>query len=289
MGLKKVNPSASPPAPPIYTSTENLRSINDTWYWRFLTLAAIKLLGSIRPRQGMILFITRTLCVKYGPLRHLPEASTMEFIACNTSIPVPKIYCAFTHNGWTYIMMRRLGGECLAYSWKSRSAESQAKILQQLKEMIDGMRRIAPPSPAVANIDGGRLWDCRLPGSTLTFGPFDNVDCFHHYLRGGINSQSTHYPMAVNELVQLHTREWPQPVFTHGDLSSLNILAEGDIITGIVDWETAGWYPHYWEYTTACQVNFRNTFWREEIDKFLDPWPEELRMEKLRQAYFGDV
>lgn len=103
MGLKKVNPSASPPAPPIHTSTENLRSINDTWYWRFLTLAAIKLLGSIRPRQGMILFITRTLCVKYGPLRHLPEASTIEFIACNTSIPVPKIYCAFTHNGWTYL------------------------------------------------------------------------------------------------------------------------------------------------------------------------------------------
>lgn len=41
--------------------------------------------------------------------------------------------------------------------------------------------------------------------------------------------------MAVNELVQLYTREWPQPVFTYSDLSSLNILAEGDTITGIVD------------------------------------------------------
>lgn len=31
----------------------------------------------------MVLFLTRTLCVKYGPLRHLPEASTMEYIAGN--------------------------------------------------------------------------------------------------------------------------------------------------------------------------------------------------------------
>lgn len=38
-----------------------------------------------------------------------------------------------THNGWIYIVMQRVHGECLAYSWKSRSAESQTRILQQLK------------------------------------------------------------------------------------------------------------------------------------------------------------
>lgn len=289
MGLKKVGSSATPSFPPTLASSDNPRSINDTWYWRFTTLAAIKLLGSIRPRHGMIIFLTRTLCVKYGPLRHLPEASTMEFIARHTSIPVPKIYCAFTHNGWTYIVMERVRGECLAHSWRSRSAESRAKILKQLKQMIDSMRRIAPPSLAIANADGGRLWDCRLPGRLLTFGPFDNIDDFHQYLRGGIKAQSNDYPPAINDLVQSHNREWPPPVFTHGDLSSLNILAQGDTITGIVDWETAGWYPQYWEYTTACQVNFRNIFWLAEIGKFLEPWPEELKMEKLRQAYFGDV
>lgn len=213
----------------------------------------------------------------------------MDFIARNTSIPVPKIYCAFTHHGCTYIVMQRLRGECLAFNWKLRSAESQARILRQLKQMIDGMRRIPPPSPAVANANSGPLWDCRLPGKSLSFGPFDDIDCFHRYLRGGIESQSPKYPPEVNELVRLHARQWAPPVFTHGDLSSLNILAEGDVITGIVDWETAGWYPQYWEYTTACQVNFRNTFWREEIEKFLEPWSEELRMEKLRQIYFGDV
>lgn len=133
------------------------------------------------PRQGMVLFLTRTLCVKYGPLRHLPEASTMEYIAGNRYVlpsAVPKIYCAFHSQRldiYCYAKSpRRMS--CLPYSWKSRSAESQTRILQQLKQMIDGMRSITPPSSAIANVDGGRLWECRLhiPGRSLSFGLFDN-------------------------------------------------------------------------------------------------------------------
>ena len=96
------------------------------------------------------------------------------------------------------------------------------------------------------------------------------------------------YP-EVNELIAQYEEPYPSLVFTHGDLSSLNILACGDKVVGIVDWETAGWYPSYWEYTTACQVNPHNSFWRDEIEKFLNPFPKELAMEKLRQKYFGDV
>jgi len=213
----------------------------------------------------------------------------MEFITRNTPIPVPKIHCAFKRKGCTYIVMERVRGESIVYGWMSRSAESKAKIIQQLKEMVESMRRIPPPSEAVSNVDGGRLWDCRLAGKTYDFGPFDNINTFHQHLRGGIDTVSERLPATVNELIQLHGREWPAPVLTHGNLSSLNIMAEGDTITSIVDWETAGWYPCYWEYTTACQVTIREPFWREEVDKFLDPCPQELRMEGLRQAHFGDV
>jgi hypothetical protein len=31
----------------------------------------------------------------------------------------------------------------------------------------------------------------------------------------------------------------------------------------MVDWETAGWYPPYWKYTTASQANPQNMiFWK---------------------------
>jgi thiamine kinase-like enzyme len=59
-------------------------------------------------------------------------------------------------------------------------------------------------------------------------------------------------------------------VFTHADLNPRNILvdqirqSDGNLywsVTGIVDWETSGYYPEYWDYTKAMFEGFRWT-WR---------------------------
>lgn len=260
--------------------------INDTLLRMFLVLAAIRLLKKFRPRTGVLLLSDR-LCVKFGPLRHLSEASTMRFIAQHTSILVAKVHCAFERRGWTYILMDRIDGEMVGQGWVHRSAKSKAKILWQLKQFMQEMRNISPPSAHVANVDSGFLFDCRLPGPSLRFGPFKSIEEFHNHLRKGIKFPLNLDPEVI-ELINLHDRTWPQPVFTHGDLSSLNILVRGDEVVGIIDWETSGWLPSYWEYTTACQVNPQNYFWRDKVNKFLDPMPAELAMEKIRQKYFGD-
>ncbi|KAI1125834.1 hypothetical protein F5Y10DRAFT_246234 [Nemania abortiva] len=69
----------------------------------------------------------------------------------------------------------------------------------------------------------------------------------------------------------------------HGDLSGLNIIVRGDNVVGIVDWETAGWLPYYWEYSRAWNVNLYNTLWQDEVGKFLDPMPYELAMDAIRR------
>lgn len=232
--------------------------------------------------------LTDRLCVKYGSLVNLSEASTMIFISQHTSLPVPKVYCAFTHSGCTYIVMERIDGEMIGYRWVKRSEDSKTTLLSQLKKMILEMRELQhPKGVGVASADNGPLFDCRVPGTSLHFGPFDTVQDFHRHLRRGMEFDSRLDP-EVQELIRQQSKEWPL-LFTHGDLSSLNILVRGDNIVGIIDWETAGWYPSYWEYTTAHQVNPQNYFWGNEIDKFLEPMPEELAMERTRQKYFGDV
>ncbi|KAJ5719781.1 kinase-like protein [Penicillium malachiteum] len=163
----------------------------------------------------------------------------MRFISQRTSISVPKVFCAFTCSGWTYIVMERIKGDIIGNSWVKRSEDSKTKLLSQLAEMICKMRGLRPSEDT----------------------------------RELIKQQSTFWPLRL----------------THGDLSSLNILVRGDYIVGIIDWETAGWYPSYWEYTSAHQVNPQNSFWVHEIDRFLQPMPEELAMERIRQQYFGDV
>lgn len=38
-------------------------------------------------------------------------------------------------------------------------------------------------------------------------------------------------------------------VFTHADIAPRNIMVDDqNKVTGILDWEFAGWYPDYWEY-----------------------------------------
>ncbi|PYH92219.1 kinase-like protein [Aspergillus ellipticus CBS 707.79] len=270
-----------PPVPD--TSSE---PYNDSALNRYSTLLAIKLLGSFRPRRGGVLMLTDQLCVKYGWDVHLSEASTLRFVAQHTTIPVPRVFCAFTRRNCTYIVMERIKGEVIGRGWVRRSEESKARLLSKLRRMIEELRQIpAPKNIGIASVDAGPLYDCRVPGPTIRFGPFKSMQDFHRHLRTGMDFDPE-LDHEVQELMRQHKKEWPL-VFTHGDLSSLNVMVREDDVVGIIDWETSGWYPSYWEYTTACQVNPQNSFWADEIDKFLTPMPEELAMEHLRQKYFG--
>jgi hypothetical protein len=53
----------------------------------------------------------------------------------------------------------------------------------------------------------------------------------------------------------------------------------------IVDWETAGWFPLYWEYTTAKNINAYNPFWADLVDYLIVP--EELKIETIKCKFFG--
>lgn len=258
-----------------------------TWLQKHLLLTAIRLTRRFRRRHGSVLMLTKDLCVKYGSRIDLLEAQSMIFIARYTSVPVPAVHFAFTHNKCTYILMQRIHGQPVGINWQRRSDASRVKILNSLKDVVLEMRELQTHVniDVICSVNGGSLYDPRLPTISRRFGPFDSVQGFHDYLRNGLN---THSDEGVAKLISMHSQGWDAPTFTHGDLSSLNILVRGDVIVGIIDWETAGWYPSYWEYTTACRTNPQNLFWRDEIDNFLEPYPDALTMEHLRQRYFGD-
>ncbi len=56
-------------------------------------------------------------------------------------------------------------------------------------------------------------------------------------------------------------------VSTHGDIAPRNILVdESGRITGIIDWELAGWYPEYWEYANIMKPT-RDRDWQSRMDR----------------------
>ncbi|PQE11966.1 kinase-like domain protein [Rutstroemia sp. NJR-2017a BVV2] len=58
-------------------------------------------------------------------------------------------------------------------------------------------------------------------------------------------------------------------VFTHGDYRAANIMVDVDesgkyFVTGIIDWETSGFYPEYFESSMVLYLNasFETDWWR---------------------------
>ncbi|CAD0108010.1 unnamed protein product [Aureobasidium uvarum] len=273
-------------------------AINNTRFYRLFTRIALKTWGRLYKADGFCSPISRRMIVKTGPSVDLTEAATMKFISENTSIPVPKVHCSFIHKGRTYILMERIRGEEIPRAWKRLGEEGRAKMFAHLKQMIEEMRALKPPSgTGVRSCVGGSLYDSRFNRQENRFGPFTTIQEFHFWLRKEFRLADYPNPEKPSEevrpeLMHMETMQdgpWPSPVFTHADLNPCNILVRGDKIVAIIDWEFAGWYPHYWEYTSNWFGNRVRTEWQDALVQFLEPCTAaEFEMEKTRNKWWGE-
>jgi aminoglycoside phosphotransferase (APT) family kinase protein len=67
-------------------------------------------------------------------------------------------------------------------------------------------------------------------------------------------------------------------VFSHGDLRPPNIIVRDGHVAAILDWELGGWYPEYWEFAKAFQVEHFITDWPTYILDILKPYYGEQAM-----------
>ncbi len=78
-------------------------------------------------------------------------------------------------------------------------------------------------------------------------------------------------------------------VFTHGDLWPGNIIVnERYCIVAILDWESAGWFPDYWEYSQMMRASADPAVldWQDWTKK-TRPMPWDLKaFDKVRQVVF---
>lgn len=290
-------------------------AVNDTLYWRLITLSVWKSYNTwrlisnylqkylhLRHRSqiGRAHPITSDIVIKtLGDVR-LEEAATMKFIAEKTSIPVPKVLSAFERKGQVFIVMERIQGTPLSavFNAPSTSDEMRSTFLDQLREILKELRALPPPTAfSVGHCINAPLQDPRQHQdmNPVRFGPFATIQDFHRWLRNDMEFGQASMPNKqdvdeFNSMIQKQDGPWPPSVFTHGDLNPSNIIVRDGKIVGIIDWEMAGWYPHYWEYTAnKMQSNQVNPDWYNALEKVLEPYPEELKMEQTRFYWFGQL
>jgi aminoglycoside phosphotransferase len=271
------------------------RTFEANYFQRRWTLLKVAILEHFRPHNGCVLFVSKDICVKYGNTVNLSEAAALHYISANTSIPVPKLHYAFESNGMSYIVMERIQGNSIGKGWSSRPQAEQAELLRQLKGYIDELRALPHPRPGtIAAADWGCLYDHRLYNGHSGYGPFSQEEEFNMFLRNGTDTQHIEAipddrRSAVQQVIEFQQQNTHKVCFTHGDLSSSNVLVRDGKVVGIIDFEMSGWLPEYWEYTTAMNVNVYDEFWKSQVERFLEVYPRELEIEELRRRTFGDL
>lgn len=189
------------------------------------------------------------------------EHSAIKCIQRYTSIPVPKPLDFVTMLGKEedtdegYLLMSRIPGVPLYSCYEIMSDDDVAQVKAQLQDCVAQMRAI-PNSintdKPICNTLGEALRDHHIgvAGADQPVGPFVDEAAFNQVLR---------FPDDPG-------RKGHSIYFTHGDLNPRNIIVQQEVqqngkyawrVAGIVDWETAGYYPEYWEYTKALYEEFR--------------------------------
>ncbi len=139
-----------------------------------------------------------------------------------------------------------------------------ALLIADLKKALTELRSIPPPSGEVSGLHGSPFVHIRC-GDRCVVQPLKNIRAFHDMLLANVSCVSR-----MPRLLQLASPVYAKPhklCFSHCDLNKTNILVTEDgRLAAVIDWEAAGWFPKYWEYTSKVMQNVDS----EILAKFWD-------------------
>jgi aminoglycoside phosphotransferase (APT) family kinase protein len=121
-------------------------------------------------------------------------------------------------------------------------------VARDLEQCIAELRKIPNDTASgfqICNALGGGISDWRISDSQRKELKFQSETLFNEYLVDDLPLDEDAQKLVARSHSVKH-----DIVFTHADLNMRNILVdEYGKVSGIVDWECAGWYPEYREYT----------------------------------------
>ncbi|KAI1383784.1 kinase-like domain-containing protein [Hypoxylon trugodes] len=206
------------------------------------------------------------LVLKWSDGTSLDEVSSMCAIR-RAGIPAPLVISYGEHASTPWapisILMTRIPGPELADVYKFLDPDKRQQIVSEIHAMLKTIRSWPNPwEKRIYSLSGGPIRSIRVPNHSL--GPFESESELNDYListaslHGFKSTEDFENALAVAKKMQALSHPI---VFTHGDFALHNILVYDGHVSGFIDWETAGWYPDYWEFTTPLRWTATNHEW----------------------------
>jgi aminoglycoside phosphotransferase len=213
--------------------------------------------------ERAVIYIGEGLIVKIGGDLDHDEAGAMRFLAERApSLPAPRCMGLITIGKKSLLFMTKIPGDTLEHRWPTLNAESKVDIQRSLNEAVSILRNIEKPEGQPFGSSSGRCRDLRTQ-NRYAESPVHDEAAFNEFLLTAAPRSQIWSSYRTRIVSMLRTDH--RIVFTHGDFHPRNILVVdspggGICLSGIIDWETSGFYPEYWEHLKALNTR--------------DPWDE---------------
>lgn len=143
-----------------------------------------------------------------------------------------------------------------------------------------------PWAQRICSVIGTSLTGNALPGASLD--PCEDESEFHNrFITIGVGCRELWqdpdaYEQALATARQILSLSH-DITFTHGDLLPHNIMVSDGHISGVIDWECAGWLPEHWEYTSAVRFRRFDPWWSDLVLSLAGyRYPRELESESAK-------
>lgn len=177
------------------------------------------------------------------------EANALLLVEKHTSVNAPRLIDSVVMDESSgFILMTQIFGHRLDDVYYRTTHEERDQIGKDLAKWIAEMRHIPNESSyLIANTLGKPISDHQFQQET--WGPFNSVGDFNnHLVRNVFDLQQNKNQRPLSLLLQEKKYD---VCFTHSDLHRSNIFIQNGRLSGLIDFEDAGFKPEYWEFTRA--------------------------------------
>lgn len=200
------------------------------------------------------------------------------------SVPVPHAFLGNYDRGKdvvvTYgsIWMELMPGKTLRDEWHSLDEEAKEKVCRDTRAMVEKLREIPRPETDdgafyLAADGTSKIIQTLLGDEHDTHPAMKNVEDLRTRIWNRyVKNNGLSYPEGKGVYEMLPRSD--VSVFTHGDIHPRNILVERDTekgsgvrIMGLIDFESSGFYPDYWEFSEMMACGRRDAEWMEMMDR----------------------
>ena len=225
------------------------------------------------PFDNQVAALPFGLVLKWSDGTRLEEVAAT-LMARSADFPVPKIISYGEHPDAPHapmsILMTHIPGKDLGHPelYESMTEDERESIFAELQCILQVMRKWVHPGSKeqICSVLGTAVRSVRIPNHAV--GPCESESEFNEHLFSCIAGHSFESRENFEETVEIagRLREMRHPIaFTHGDLKHQNIMVANGQITALLDWESAGWYPDYWELTTPLRFGPRDFWWNQLV------------------------